>query len=55
VTRDAILVSYDATGREIGRQPLFEPRDPNACYTDPAGDAVYGRADNDCRPAYHWR
>ena len=55
VTGDATLVSYDADGREIGRRALFESRDDDACFTDPAGIVVYGKAGNDCRPAFRWR
>ena len=55
VSSDAVLVSYDATGRELGRMVLFQHRDPDACFTDPAGNVVYGKAGNGCRPAFRWR
>jgi hypothetical protein len=55
VTLDAILVSYDADGAEIGRSALFEQRDDDTCFTDPAGNVVYGKVGNDCRPAFRWR
>lgn len=55
VTSDATLISYDANGREIGRSVLFESRDDDMCFTDPAGTVIYGKAGNDCRPAFHWR
>jgi hypothetical protein len=54
VTSDAALVSYDTAGREIGRLALFQPRDDDACFTDPAGN-VYGKAGDNCRPAFRWR
>jgi hypothetical protein len=51
----AELVSYDAQGREIDRQPLFTPLDtfPH-CYTDPAGQVIYGTPGPGCRPADPW-
>jgi hypothetical protein len=55
VTGDATLVSYDAAGREIGRKKLFKDRDDNACFTDPAGNIVYGKKDKNCQPASRWR
>ncbi|HEU5110553.1 MAG TPA: hypothetical protein VFT95_18590 [Micromonosporaceae bacterium] len=55
VAGNAALVSYDADGREIGRTPLFDKRDRDACFTDPAGNVVYGEPGNGCRPAFRWR
>jgi hypothetical protein len=55
VTKDAALVSYDAAGHEIGRAGLFQPRRDDGCFTDPAGNVVYGKADGNCRPAFRWR
>jgi hypothetical protein len=55
VTIAAALVSYDAAGHEIGRSALFQPRDHDACFTDPTGAVVYGKAGNNCRPAFRWR
>jgi hypothetical protein len=55
VAGNAALVSYDADGREIGRMPLFDHSDRDACFTDPAGNVVYGKAGNACRPAFRWR
>ncbi|MEU8286224.1 hypothetical protein AB0C01_18020 [Micromonospora sp. NPDC048905] len=55
VTRDAELVSYDSTGAEIDRRPLFPPSDESDhCYVDPAGTIVYGKPGTDCRPAEPW-
>ncbi|GGM60360.1 hypothetical protein GCM10011608_51750 [Micromonospora sonchi] len=49
------LVSYDAEGSEIDRRPLFQAEDQLAhCYTTPAGEVVYGRSSDDCRPAEAW-
>lgn len=55
VEPDAELVSYDASGREIDRRPLFQRTDQlDRCYTDPSGEVIYGRPGPDCRPAEHW-
>lgn len=55
VQADAELVSYDASGREIDRRPLFEPLDRlDRCYTDPSGAVIFGRPGPDCRPAEEW-
>ncbi|MFY1685417.1 hypothetical protein ACN265_28250 [Micromonospora sp. WMMD730] len=50
------LVSYDATGTEIDRRPLFQAEDElEHCYTDPVGKRIYGRPASGCRPAEKWR
>lgn len=55
VQPDAELVSYDVSGREIDRRPLFRPPGRlDRCYTDPSGDVIYGRAGQDCQPAERW-
>ena len=55
VQPDAELVSYDAAGREIDRRLLFRTSEefPH-CYTDPAGQVIYGDPGPDCRPADPW-
>lgn len=53
----AELVSYDASGREIDRRPLFPfpiSDEFDRCYTDPSGAVIYGQPGPDCRPAEHW-
>ncbi|MFG2052115.1 hypothetical protein ACGFIW_32390 [Micromonospora sp. NPDC048935] len=55
VTRDAELISYDATGSEIDRRLLFRPSMQfDYCYVDSAGTLVYGEPGVDCRPAEPW-
>ncbi|MEO3745426.1 hypothetical protein [Plantactinospora sp. B5E13] len=55
VTDRAELVGYDREGREIVRQLLFPPdEEQDRCYTAPDGTVVYGKADQDCRPAEPW-
>jgi hypothetical protein len=55
VRKDAELVSYDATGREIDRRSLFRySEDYEHCYTDPAGTVIYGRPGPHCLPADRW-
>jgi hypothetical protein len=55
VTKQAQLVSYDASGAEIGRRPLFRPQDQDGkCYVDPAGAIVYGKPGGQCEPAQKW-
>ncbi|WP_433552147.1 hypothetical protein ACQP08_00460 [Micromonospora zamorensis] len=52
---DAELVSYDDTGAEIDRRPLFRPSDQfDHCYADPSGTLVYGSPGTDCLPAERW-
>jgi hypothetical protein len=52
---DPQLVSYDATGAEIDRRPLFASRrDLTWCYADPGGNVVYGPPGPVCRPAERW-
>ncbi|SCF35484.1 hypothetical protein GA0074696_4773 [Micromonospora purpureochromogenes] len=55
VNKDAELVSYDASGTEIGRRLLFRPSDEfDNCYADSSGTLVYGKTGTDCRPAERW-
>jgi hypothetical protein len=51
----AQLVSYDGNGQERDRRPLFQHRDTDACFVDPAGVVVYGVAGDNCRPGNRWR
>lgn len=55
VTGRAVLVSHDADDRVIGRMSLFGFHRDESCFTDPAGNVVYGKADGPCHPAFHWR
>jgi hypothetical protein len=52
VRENAELVSYDRTGKEIGRMSVYHEVD--RCYTDPAGTILYGESGGDCLPAERW-
>lgn len=54
VTKNAELVSYDATGREIDRRSYFRHWEYPHCYTDPAGKVIYGEPGQECLPADPW-
>ncbi|MEV0327440.1 hypothetical protein AB0H63_13475 [Micromonospora echinospora] len=52
---DPELVSYDASGAEIDRRPLFQAEDQlEHCYANPDGKRIYGKPTSDCRPAEKW-
>ncbi|GAA2475076.1 hypothetical protein [Winogradskya humida] len=55
VRKNAQLVSYDATGTEIDRRPLFTySQNYPHCYTDPTGTVIYGTPGPACLPADPW-
>ncbi|HET9517485.1 MAG TPA: hypothetical protein VFO77_07170, partial [Actinoplanes sp.] len=57
VRQDAALVTYDADGKEIGREPLFRPLEEGEdgrCYVNPAGDVVFGKKGTGCLRAEPW-